>query len=621
MMKENNISIKLFEEFNEIAGNINQDLVQENANVDGKSPMGMMGLFASTSSKYFAIEKLLSQKAKQAYFDGYIHIHDLDFYATGTTTCVQIPLGKLLKDGFDTGHGHMREPKSITSAMALVSIIFQSNQNQQHGGQAMSNFDFDLAPYVYKSYLKNVQLLKNVQARCNIEEKAWELTEREVYQACEAFIHNSNSMHSRGGGQVPFISINYGLDTSKEGRMLVKNMLLATQKGLGNGETPIFPIQIFKVKDGINLKQNDINYDLFRLSLETTAKRLFPNYVFVDAPFNLQYYKETDPETHIATMGCRTRVLANVNGKATPVGRGNLSFTSINLPLIALESVSIEDFFKKLDYYIDLASKQLYERYLYQSSKTPDNFKFLYGQGVWRDSETLNKDSNLKNVLRHGTLSIGFVGLAETLVALIGKHHGESDEAQKLGLEIVSFMRKKMDLLTDRTKLNYTLLATPAESYAGKALKITRKKHGIIKGVTDKEWFTNSNHIPVEYKINAINKIKKEAPYHALTNAGHITYIELAEDASKNIDALETYVKAMKENGIGYGSFNVPVDRCLQCGYNGVIYNECPKCHNHEERKIERIRRITGYLVGSMDKWNSSKRNEEKNRVKHGGQQ
>ncbi|WP_458415467.1 anaerobic ribonucleoside triphosphate reductase [Schinkia sp. CFF1] len=618
MMQSNQVSFNLLEEFNEIAGSKNQDLIQENANVDGKSPMGIMGLFASTSARFYAIEHLLSEEVKQAYMDGYIHIHDLDYYVTGTTTCVQIPLGKVLKDGFDTGHGHMREPNSIVSAMALASIIFQSNQNQQHGGQAMSNFDFDLAPYVYKTYEKNLQLLEDVQAGCDIEEKAWELTDREVYQACEAFIHNSNSMHSRGGGQVPFISINYGLDTSKEGRILVKNMLLATQKGLGNGETPIFPIQIFKVKDGINLKQSDINYDLFRLSLETTAKRLFPNYVFVDAPFNLQYYKEDDPETHIATMGCRTRVLANVNGKSTPVGRGNLSFTSINLPLIALESDDIEAFFKKLDYYVDLTSQQLYERFLYQSGKTPANFKFLYGQGVWRDSEVLYKCTSLKVVLRQGTLSVGYVGLAEALVALIGKHHGESDEAQELGLKIVSSMKEKMDLLTEKTKLNYTLLGTPAESYAGKALKIARKKHGVIKGVTDKEWFTNSNHVPVEFKINAINKIKKEAPYHALTNAGHITYVELAEDASKNIDALETYVVAMKENGIGYGSFNVPVDRCLQCGYNGVIYNECPKCNNHEEHKIERIRRITGYLVGSMDKWNSSKRNEEKNRVKHG---
>lgn len=618
VLETNQVFSTLLADFGEIVGSNNQDLIQENANVDGRSPMGMMGLFASTSAKFYAIEHLLSDEIKQAYMNGYIYIHDLDYYASGTTTCVQIPLAKVLKDGFDTGHGHMREPNSIMSAMALASIIFQSNQNQQHGGQAMSNFDFDLAPYVYKTYEKNVQLLESVQAGCDIEEKAWELTDRDVYQACEAFIHNSNSMHSRGGGQVPFISINYGLDTSKEGRLLVKNMLLATQKGLGNGETPIFPIQIFKVKEGINLKQSDVNYDMFRLSLETTAKRLFPNYLFVDAPFNLQSYKEDDPETHIATMGCRTRVLANVNGKSTPVGRGNLSFTSVNLPLIALESDNIDEFFKKLEDYVDLASQQLYERFLYQSTKTPANFKFLYGQKIWRDSEELDKDASLKDVLRQGTLSVGYVGLAEALVALIGKHHGESDEAQKLGLKIVSFMKEKMDLLTEKTKLNYTLLATPAESYAGKALKMARKKHGVIKGVTDKEWFTNSNHVPVEYKMNAINKIKKEAPYHALTNAGHITYVELAEDASKNIDALETYVVAMKENEIGYGSFNVPVDRCLQCGYNGVIYNECPKCNNHED--IERIRRITGYLVGSMDKWNSSKRNEEKNRVKHGCQ-
>ena len=611
---------KLLDEFEEIVRSNNQDLIQENANVDGKSPMGMMGLFASTSAKFYSIENLLSDDVKQAYLDGYIHIHDLDFYASGTTTCVQIPLDKILKDGFDTGHGHMREPNSIMSAMALASIIFQSNQNQQHGGQAMSNFDFDLAPYVRKSYEKNVQLLESVQANCDIEEKAWELTNRDVFQACEAFIHNSNSMHSRGGGQVPFISINYGLDTTIEGRMIVKNMLLATQKGLGNGETPIFPIQILKVKDGINTKEDDPNYDLFRLSLETTAKRLFPNYVFVDAPFNLQYYHADDKETHIATMGCRTRTISNVNGKETPVGRGNLSFTSINLPLLALDSSNVEQFFEKLEQYVTLAGQQLYERFMYQSEKTALSFKFLYGQGVWRGGEVLGPHDNLKEVLKQGTLSVGYVGLAEALVALIGKHHGESEEAQILGLKIVSFMREKMDQLAEETGLNYTLLATPAESYAGKALKISRSKHGIVKGVTDKEWFTNSNHVPVEYKINAVNKIKIEAPYHALTNAGHITYVELAEDASKNIDALETYVMAMKQSGIGYGSFNVPVDRCLECGYSGVIYNECPKCGNRDEHNFERIRRITGYLVGSLDKWNSSKRLEERNRTKHGRQ-
>lgn len=608
---------KLLEEFEEIVKSSNQDLIQENANVDGKSPMGMMGLFASAGAKHYSVEHLLSKEVKQAYQDGYIHIHDLDFYASGTTTCCQIPLGKLLKNGFDTGHGHMREPNNIMSAMALTSIIFQSNQNQQHGGQAMTNFDFDLAPFVKKTYDKNVQLLQSVQANVDVETKAWEMTDRDVYQACEAFIHNANSMHSRGGGQVPFISVNYGLDTSKEGHMVVKNMLLATQKGLGNGETPIFPIQIFKVKEGINLKQGNPNYDLFRLSLETTAKRLFPNYVFVDAPFNLQYYKEEDPETHIATMGCRTRTISNMNGKETPVGRGNLSFTSINLPLIALESANIEEFFTKLEHYVDLASQQLNERYLYQSEKTATNFKFLYGQGVWRGGENLHPNDKLHEILKQGTLSVGYVGLAEALVALMDKHHGESEEAQKLGLKMVSFMREKMDKLAEGTGLNYTLLATPAESYAGKALKVARKKHGIVKGVTDKEWFTNSNHVPVEYRINAVNKIKIEAPYHALTNAGHITYVELAEDASKNLDALEIYVRAMKDNGIGYGSFNVPIDRCLVCNYSGVIYNQCPKCGNHEEKNIERIRRITGYLVGSLDKWNGSKRNEERKRVKH----
>lgn len=609
---------KLIDDFKEIVRSTNHDLIQENANVDGKSPMGMMGLFASTVGKFYCKENLLSDDVKQAYVDGYIHIHDMDYYASGTTTCCQIPLGKLLKNGFDTGHGHMREPNSIMSAMALASIVMQSNQNQQHGGQAFANFDFDLAPYVTKTLQKNTALLESVNANCDIEAKAWEMTERDVYQACEAFIHNSNSMHSRGGGQVPFISVNYGLDTSREGRMVVKNMLLATQKGLGNGETPIFPIQIFKVKDGINVKEGDRNYDLFRLSLETTAKRLFPNYLFVDAPFNLQYYKEDDIETHIATMGCRTRVIGNVNGKETPVGRGNLSFTSINLPYLAIESAIIEEFFEKLDKYVDLASKQLYERYIYQSTRTSENFTFLIGQGVWWDGEKLSKNAMLDEILKQGTLSVGYVGLAEALVALTGKHHGESDEAQELGLKIVAFMRNKMDALTEKTGMNYTLLATPAESYAGKALRIVRKKHGIIKGVTDKDWFTNSNHVPVEFKMNAINKIKREAPYHALTNAGHITYVELAEDASKNIDALERYCLAMKENGVGYGSFNVPVDRCTECGYSGVIYNECPKCGTNEIHKIERIRRITGYLVGNLNQWNSSKASEEKNRVKHG---
>lgn len=585
------------------------------------SPMGMMLLFASASSKAYTIDHLLTEDVKKAYNDGYIHIHDLDFYASGTTTCCQIPLAKILKNGFNTGHGHMREPKSITSALALTSIVFQSNQNNQHGGQSIPTFDYDLARYVrltfenYKKLIREVMLLgDNLEEK--LVEKAWELTEREVFQACEAFIHNSNSMHSRGGAQVPFISINLGTDTSKEGRMITKNILLATQKGLGDGETPIFPIIVFKVKNGVNFNEGDPNYDLYRLSLETTSRRLFPNYLFIDAPFNLQYYNGT-PESEIATMGCRTRTISNVNGQETPVGRGNLSFTTVNLPLLAIESNSVEEFMGNLNHYVDLSVRQLYERYLYQAQKKASQFKFLYGQGVFSNGEELDPNQNLAEILKQGTLSVGFVGLAETLVQLIGTHHGESEEAFQLGYDIVSFMRNKMDLATETYGLNYTLLATPAESFAGKALRKCQSKHGIIERVTDREYFTNSFHIPVYYPIRAIEKIQKEAPFHELTNAGHITYIELDGDASKNIDALDILVRAMQKYGVGYGSINHPVDRCLVCNHKGIIDHTCPKCGNHEESRIERIRRITGYLVGSLDKWNNSKRSEEKARLRH----
>lgn len=610
---------KLLEQFKEIIASSNQDLVQENANVDGLSPMGMMSLFASTSAKYYTIESLLSKEVKEAYLDGYIHIHDMDFYASGTTTCCQIPLGKILKGGFNTGHGHMREPQSISSAMSLTSIIVQANQNMQHGGQSIPCFDYDLAPYVRRTFKRKLTLVEELALGTSqeaIEQKAWELTEKEVFQACEAFVHNSNSMHSRGGGQTPFVSINLGTDTSKEGRMVTKNFLLATQKGLGDGETPIFPIIVFKIKEGINFNENDPNYDLYRLSLETTAKRLFPNYVFIDAPFNLQYYDGT-PESEIATMGCRTRVIGNVNGKETPVGRGNLSFTTINLPLLAIESASILDFWERLERYTDLTIRQLYERYLYQAEKTTAHFKFLYGQGVWGNGEELAPDAKLKEILKQGTLSLGFVGLAEALVQLVGKHHGESEESFQLGYEIIHYLRKKLDKATEESGLNYSLLATPAESLAGKALRLTRKKHGVIAGVTDRDYFTNGFHVPVYFPITAIDKIKIEAPFHSLTNAGHITYIEVDGDASRNVDALDTIVQAMKKYGIGYGSINHPVDRCRSCGHQGIINNECPKCSNDDESEIERIRRITGYLVGTLDRWNSSKRSEEKERVKH----
>ncbi|OME54068.1 anaerobic ribonucleoside-triphosphate reductase [Paenibacillus odorifer] len=605
---------ELMNQFNEIVGSENKDLIQENANTDGMSPMGMMSLLGATSAKHYAVEKLLSSEARESYENGYIHPHDLDFFATGTTTCCQIPLAKVLKNGFDTGHGHMREPNNIMSAMSLTSIILQANQNQQHGGQSIPMFDYDLAPYVKKSFDKNFKMLAEFGVADS--SKAWEMTDKEVYQACEAFIHNSNSMHSRGGSQTPFVSINLGTDMSDTGRMITKNMLLATQAGLGDGETPIFPIIVFKIKDGINFNQEDPNYDLYQLSLETTSKRLFPNYVFIDAPMNIKYYDGT-PESEIATMGCRTRTISNVNGEETPVGRGNLSFTSINLPLIAIESESLEDFYIKLNKYTDISIRQLQDRYLYQAEKTVANFKFLYGQGLWDNGEELGENVKLGEILKQGTLSVGFVGLAEALVALTGKHHGECLESWNIGYDIVQFIRDKTDVATKKYGMNYTCLATPAESFAGKALKSTKKKHGVIEGVTDREYFTNGFHIPVYHKINAFDKIRKEAPFHELTNAGHITYVELDGDASKNIEALDTIVRTMKESGIGYGSINHPVDRCLECNHKGIINNECPKCGNKNEDRIERIRRITGYLVGSMKKWNSAKRAEERERVKH----
>jgi ribonucleoside-triphosphate reductase len=600
----------LIKKIDEVVYSSNKDLINENANTDGMSPMGMMSLFASITAKEYAENKLLSEEARTAYKEGYIHIHDLDFYATGTTTCCQIPLAKILKNGFNTGHGHMREPKNIMSAMALTSIILQSNQNQQHGGQSIPMFDYDLAPYVLKTHENNI-------AECGSDmEKAVKRTKREVYQACEAFIHNSNSMHSRGGSQTPFVSINLGTDTSWAGRLVTKCILKATQAGLGDGETPIFPIIVFKIKEGVNYNPKDPNYDLYRLSLETTSKRLFPNYVFIDAPFNLKYY-DGSPESEIATMGCRTRTISNINGKETPLGRGNLSFTSINLPMIALETKDTELFFRKLNMYVDISIKQLHDRYLYQAQKRVENFKFLYGQGVWGNGEELNPDETLYEILKQGTLSVGFVGLAEALVALTGQHHGESEDAWEMGHTIVQFIRDKTDIATLKYGMNFTTLATPAESFAGKALRLTRNKYGVIKKITDREYFTNGFHIPVYFKIRAFDKIKKEAPFHELTNAGHITYIELDGDASKNIDALDTIVRTMKENGIGYGSINHPVDRCMKCKYKGLINNKCPKCENTDEKKIERIRRITGYLVGTLDKWNSAKQAEESERVKH----
>ncbi|WP_188388690.1 anaerobic ribonucleoside triphosphate reductase [Priestia taiwanensis] len=609
----------LIEAFHHIVKVDNQDLMQENANVDGRSPMGQLGKFGSEGARVYATTYLLSDVTKEAMRENIIYPHDLDFYVTGTTTCSQIPLGKLLENGFNTGHGYMREPKDIKSAMALAAIILQANQNMQHGGQAFPLFDIDLAPYVRKTFEKNKKRIESYPMLLTVEQTegiAWKETERDVYQACEAFIHNANSMHSRGGGQVPFISINYGTDTSREGRMLTKNLLLATQAGLGNGETPIFPIQIFKVKKGINFSKEDINYDLYRLALETTSKRLFPNFSFVDAPFNLQYYNGTH-ESEVCYMGCRTRIMGNIHGEENAIGRGNLSFTSINLVKLALMSKNVETFFHTVDRYIDIAIKQLLERYEYQASKLVADFKFLYTQGVWKGSEQLPLHEHVREIIKQGSLSVGFIGLAECLVALIGKHHGESEESLQLGIRIIRHMRERMDDATQQYNLNFSLIATPAEGLSGKFTRKDREEFGEIEGITNRDYYTNSFHVPVYYSIKAIDKIRIEGKFHTYCNAGHITYIELDGDVTHNIEALDKIVRAMATNNIGYGSINHPVDTCKCCRYKGIIYEQCPACGNEDASEIERIRRITGYLVGDLTKWNTAKQREEEDRVKH----
>ncbi len=653
------------------------DVKRENANINGDTAMGTMLKYGSEAAKQFYEMYILNPRHAQAHHDGDIHIHDLDFL-TLTTTCCQIDILKLFKNGFDTGHGHLREPQDIASYAALACIAIQSNQNDQHGGQSIPNFDYGMAPGVAKSYKRiycqnlgrALELLANEEcgdcvAKDILEEaitlcgewpkledgevyKAAELSllkekygdeiavkaqefafrraekeiDRATFQAMEALVHNLNTMHSRAGAQVPFSSINYGTDTTPEGRLVIKNILRATEEGLGNGETPIFPIHIFKVKEGINYNPGDPNYDLFKLACKVSAKRLFPNFSFIDAPYNLQYYKEGHPETEIAYMGCRTRVIGNVYDPEREIvaGRGNLSFTSINLPRLAiLSNHNIDLFFDQLDSKISLVIEQLLERFEIQKKKKVRNYPFLMGQGIWIDSEKLGEDDEVGEVLKHGTLSMGFIGLAECLKALTGYHHGESKESQNLGLEIIAFMRKRMDEASEKYGLNFSLLATPAEGLSGRFVRIDAEKFGKIPGVTDRDYYTNSFHVPVYYPISAFDKIKREAPYHAMTNAGHITYIELDGDPLQNLDAFEQVIRCMKESGVGYGSVNHPVDRDPECGFTGIIGDECPKCGRKEEdgEHFERIRRITGYLVGTLDNFNNAKRSEVEDRVKH----
>ncbi len=660
------------------------DIKRENANIDGDTAMGTMLKYGSEGAKQFNEMYVLAPEHSKAHRDGDIHIHDLDFL-TLTTTCCQIDLIKLFKNGFSTGHGFLREPNEISSYSALACIAIQSNQNDQHGGQSIPNFDYSMADGVRKTYkhryaqniVRGLELIGGIEdlATAEADVKAYtkkledekqlcpvlandngyqdvereclkELcpdvsdeiidkiqkfalkqaeveTDRATYQAMEALVHNLNTMNSRAGAQIPFSSINYGTDTSPEGRMVIKNVLLATEAGLGNGETPIFPIHIFKVKEGLNYNEGDPNYDLFKLACRVSAKRLFPNFSFIDAPYNLQYYKPGDYNTEIAYMGCRTRVIGNVYDPTREIvtGRGNLSFTSINLPRLGiLAGGDIVKFFEMLEDRMNLVVDQLLYRFKIQSQKRVKNYPFLMGQGIWIDSEKLNPDDTIGEVLKHGTLSVGFIGLAECLKALIGVHHGESKEAQELGLRIIGRMKARMDEESKKTGLNFSLLATPAEGLSGRFVKIDRKRFGKIEGVTDREYYTNSFHIPVYFPINAFRKIKLEAPYHALTLAGHISYVELDGDPLQNLEAFEQIIRCMKESGIGYGSINHPVDRDPCCGYTGIIGDVCPKCgrsDHGDNTRFERIRRITGYLVGTVDRFNNGKRAEERDRVKH----
>ncbi len=630
------------------------DIKRENANIDGDTAMGTMLKYGSEGAKQFYEMFVLHPDHSKAHREGDIHIHDLDFL-TLTTTCCQIDLEKLFKGGFSTGHGFLREPNDIQSYAALACIAIQSNQNDQHGGQSVPNFDYSMANGVKKTYKRLYwnNLGKSMDILCGTEDgvsKAKEIgaaierdfgiapnmaddndyckkeakllkefltaeqvktvqnvaksyTQKEIkratYQAMEAFVHNLNTMHSRAGAQIPFSSINYGTDTSPEGRLVIESVLKATEAGLGNGETAIFPIHIFKVKEGVSYNSGDPNYDLFQLACKVSAKRLFPNFSFLDAPFNIPYYNPANHDTEVAYMGCRTRVIGNNYDKTrqTVGGRGNLSFTSINLPRLAIKANgNLDIFFEDLDRKITLVIDQLMERFKIQADKKVKNYPFLMGQGIWMDSEKLGPNDYIGEILKHGTLTMGFIGLAECLKALLGSHHGETQEARNLGLNIVGYMRKRMDEESAKTGLNYTLIATPAEGLSGRFVRIDRQKYGVIDGVTDREYYTNSFHIPVYYNISAFDKIKIEAPYHSLTNAGHITYVELDGDPTKNLDAFERIVRCMKESGIGYGSINHPVDRDPVCGYTGIIDNECPKCHRREDGGdlgFERIKRIT----------------------------
>lgn len=598
---------------------------RENANVDADAPMGTMLKYGSTASKRWCLTNLISKQFADDHISGKIHIHDLDFYAL-TTTCTQISLKKLFEGGFFTGHGYLREPNSIGSYTALACIAIQANQNDQHGGQSIPMFEYDLAPGVSKTFIKNVVKIMDIigydqkkidkidkklkeefaakgciiatagdmleafipfGSGTNIYNKALAYTRKETFQAMEALIHNLNTMSSRAGAQVPFSSINYGTGTTEEQRMVMEECLNALEAGLGNGETSIFPIHVFKVKKGVNFEEDDPNYDLFIRACEVSAKRLFPNFVFLDAPYNAQFYKEGDPDTEVATMGCRTRVMSNVNGPSTTSGRGNLSFTTMNLPRLAIEANGdFSEFIKSVSDTAKEIVAQLLERYEVQAARHVYNYPFLMGQKVAMGSDNLQESDEVRESTKHGTLTIGFIGLAEAMFALFGKHHGQDKEVWQRAYETVKTIRGVADNATKKHHLNFSVIATPAEGLSGRFVRIDKERYGAIEGVTDRDYYTNSFHVPVYYPCSIFHKIDAEAPFHELCNGGHITYVELDGDVSKNIEAFVQIIKYMAKSGIGYGSVNHPVDRCPICGYTGIIGNSCPRCGVKEGQEL-----------------------------------
>ncbi len=636
--------------FLEIINIKNNDVTRENANMNADTPAGMMMKFASETTKPFVDDYLLSEDVKDALRNNYLHIHDKDYYPTKSLTCVQHPLDKILKYGFQAGHGESRPAKRIETASILGCISMETVQNEMHGGQAIPAFDFYLAPYVRKSFIEEVKVLEDLNAEdyselynCHIDDfvnqplnglvgrervrqHAINKTVERVHQSMEAFIHNMNTIHSRGGNQVVFSSINYGTDTSAEGRCIIRELLTSTYEGVGNGETAIFPIQIWKKKRGVSYLPTDRNYDLYKYACQVTARRFFPNFINLDAPYNYhEKWDINDPERYryeCATMGCRTRVFENRFGPKTSIGRGNLSFSTINIVRLAIECMGIVDredriagFFAKLDNILEVTAQQLHDRMEFQKTAYAKQFPLLM-RGLWLGSENLKPGDTIASVINQGTLGIGFIGLAECLIALTGKHHGESEESQALGLKIVTYMRDRVQEFCDRYQHNYSVLATPAEGLSGRFTKFDKKKFGVIPGITDRDYYTNSNHVPVYYKCSALHKAQVEAPYHALTGGGHIFYVEIDGDATHNPEAVMSIVDMMDRLNIGYGSVNHTRNRCMDCGYENAekVMDQCPSCGSTH---IDRLQRITGYLVGTTDRWNKAKLAELNDRIIH----